>query len=85
MNELQKRLEKLERDKVKEEGKLEEVMVSLRTETAGLQQEKDAKEQELLGMQKELNDTKATVSIKTGTALSCRKNLTDKKEKPQEK
>ena len=52
----------MEKEKKKEEEKLAEVMESLKTETQGLQQEKDAKEQELLAMQKQLNETKSTVS-----------------------
>lgn len=58
-----KKLEKLEGDKKIEEDKLAAVMESLKTETKGLQEEKDKKETELLELQKSVNETKSTLNI----------------------
>ncbi|KAK3094368.1 hypothetical protein FSP39_000811 [Pinctada imbricata] len=59
----QKNLEKLEVEKKKEDEKLAAVMESLKTETKGLQEEKDSKEEELLGLKKTVNETKSTLSV----------------------
>ena len=59
--ELKKKLEQLEGKKKKEDEKLAEVMESLKTETKGMQEEKEKKEEELLALQKNVNETKSKV------------------------
>ncbi|CAN8017690.1 unnamed protein product [Ixodes persulcatus] len=60
---LKTKKEKLEAEKVVAEEKLAEVMASLKTETVELQEEKAVHEQELLGLQKGVNDTKSKYDI----------------------
>ena len=68
---LTKKKDKLEAEKVKEEQKLAEVMDSLKTETAGLQEEKGAKETELIDLQKAVNETKSKVSRDNSSLVLC--------------
>ena len=68
---LTKKKDKLEAEKVKEEQKLAEVMESLKTETAGLQEEKGAKETELIDLQKAVNETKSKVSRDNSSLVLC--------------
>ncbi|KAJ3590816.1 hypothetical protein NHX12_008764 [Muraenolepis orangiensis] len=51
--------EEQEKAHVKEEDKLKEVMESLKEETSGLQQDKEAKEKELMGLSKAVNETRS--------------------------
>lgn len=59
----QGKLEKLEVKKKEEEEKMAIVMEGLKTETKGLQAEKDKKEEELLEQQKFVNDIKSKLNI----------------------
>ena len=61
--EMTKKLDKLNSEKEREEIKLAEVMESLKTETQGLQAEKEAKEQELLELEKIENATKSKYQV----------------------
>ncbi|XP_040064031.1 structural maintenance of chromosomes protein 4 [Ixodes scapularis] len=60
---LKAKKDKLEAEKVAAEEKLAQVMASLKTETMELQEEKAVHEQELLGLQKGVNDTKSKYDI----------------------
>nr|XP_057935119.1 structural maintenance of chromosomes protein 4 [Doryrhamphus excisus] len=53
------RKEALEKQKAKEEEKLKEVMESLKEETSGLQQDKEAKEKELMALSMAVNETRS--------------------------
>ncbi|XP_034460247.1 structural maintenance of chromosomes protein 4 [Hippoglossus hippoglossus] len=55
--------EEQEKQKVKEEEKLKEVMESLKEETSGLQQDKETKEKELMGLSKAVNETRSRMDI----------------------
>ncbi|XP_068601479.1 structural maintenance of chromosomes protein 4 isoform X1 [Brachionichthys hirsutus] len=57
------RKEELEEQKGKEEDKLKEVMESLKEETSGIQQDKEAKEKELMGLSKAVNETRSRVDL----------------------
>lgn len=59
----QEKLEKLEAKKKEEDEKLAVVMEGLKTETKGLQAEKDKREEELLEQQKFVNDIKSKLNI----------------------
>uniref|UniRef100_A0A6Q2Y2R2 Structural maintenance of chromosomes protein n=1 Tax=Esox lucius TaxID=8010 RepID=A0A6Q2Y2R2_ESOLU len=63
ISEASSRREELERQKVKEEEKLKEVMESLKEETSGLQQEKETKENELMGLSKAVNETRSRQDV----------------------
>ncbi|XP_064620536.1 structural maintenance of chromosomes protein 4-like [Lineus longissimus] len=60
---LKNNLEKIEKERVKEEKKVEEVMANMKIETKGLQEEKEAKEKDLLGLQKGVNETKSKFNV----------------------
>lgn len=55
--------ESLEKQKVVEEEKLKKVMESLKEETCGLQQDKEAKEKELLELSKGVNETRSQMDV----------------------
>ncbi|XP_035009755.1 structural maintenance of chromosomes protein 4 isoform X2 [Hippoglossus stenolepis] len=55
--------EEQEKQKMKEEEKLKEVMESLKEETSGLQQDKETKEKELMGLSKAVNETRSRMDI----------------------
>uniref|UniRef100_A0AAR2INF9 Structural maintenance of chromosomes protein n=1 Tax=Pygocentrus nattereri TaxID=42514 RepID=A0AAR2INF9_PYGNA len=55
--------EELERQKVKEEEALAQVMESLKEETSGLQLEKEQKEKELLELSKAVNETRSQMDV----------------------
>nr|XP_019943641.1 PREDICTED: structural maintenance of chromosomes protein 4 [Paralichthys olivaceus] len=57
------RKEELEKQKVKEEEKLKEVMESLKEETSGLQQDKETKEKELMELSKAVNETRSRMDL----------------------
>uniref|UniRef100_A0A673BLQ5 Structural maintenance of chromosomes protein n=1 Tax=Sphaeramia orbicularis TaxID=375764 RepID=A0A673BLQ5_9TELE len=57
------RKEGLEKQKVKEEEKLKEVMESLKEETSGLQQDKETKEKELMELSKAVNETRSRMDL----------------------
>uniref|UniRef100_A0AAY4E0C5 Structural maintenance of chromosomes protein n=1 Tax=Denticeps clupeoides TaxID=299321 RepID=A0AAY4E0C5_9TELE len=53
----------LEKQKVKEEEKLSQVMESLKEETRGLQQDKESKEKELMELSKSVNETRSRMDV----------------------
>ncbi|XP_060761829.1 structural maintenance of chromosomes protein 4 [Neoarius graeffei] len=55
--------EVLEKEKVKEEAVLAQVMERLKEETSGLQQEKEQKEKELLELSKAVNETRSQMDV----------------------
>ncbi|XP_036392385.1 structural maintenance of chromosomes protein 4 [Megalops cyprinoides] len=55
--------EDLEKQKVTEEEKLKKVMESLKEETSGLQQDKEAKEAELMELSKAVNETRSRMDV----------------------
>uniref|UniRef100_A0A673X9T4 Structural maintenance of chromosomes protein n=1 Tax=Salmo trutta TaxID=8032 RepID=A0A673X9T4_SALTR len=63
ISEASARREELEKQKGKEEEKLKEVMASLKEETSGLQQEKETKEKELMGLSKAVNETRSRQDV----------------------
>ncbi|XP_030837819.1 structural maintenance of chromosomes protein 4 isoform X1 [Strongylocentrotus purpuratus] len=63
IGELEKRKASLEEKLKVEEAKMNDIMASLKTETKGLQAEKEAKETELMGFQKELNEAKSQKTL----------------------
>ncbi|XP_070539333.1 structural maintenance of chromosomes protein 4-like [Ptychodera flava] len=58
-----KKKEELESQLKIEEEKLSKIMEGLKTETQGLQTEKDAKEKDLMGIQKSVNDAKSKMDV----------------------
>ncbi|XP_074657787.1 structural maintenance of chromosomes protein 4-like isoform X2 [Tubulanus polymorphus] len=63
LEKLNNQLEKLEAEKVIEESNLQKVMDSLKTETEGMQIEKDEKEQKLLELQKSVNEARSKYTV----------------------
>ncbi|XP_061575451.1 structural maintenance of chromosomes protein 4 [Cololabis saira] len=57
------RKEDSEKQKVKQEEKLKEVMESLKEETSGLQQDKEQKEKELMELSKAVNETRSRMDL----------------------
>ncbi|KAK3513079.1 hypothetical protein QTP70_000984 [Hemibagrus guttatus] len=55
--------EVLEKEKIKEEAVLAQVMERLKEETSGLQQEKEQKEKELLELSKAVNETRSKMDV----------------------
>ncbi|KAJ8030527.1 Structural maintenance of chromosomes protein 4 [Holothuria leucospilota] len=64
-----------------EEEKMGEIMASLKTETAGLQAEKEVKEGELLKMQKDVNEARSQMSLAESELAMHKKTIDDAKSK----
>ncbi|XP_071838574.1 structural maintenance of chromosomes protein 4-like isoform X2 [Apostichopus japonicus] len=60
-----------------EEEKMGGIMASLKTETAGLQEEKEVKEGELLNMQKDVNEARSQMSLAESELAMHKKTIDD--------